>query len=435
MTTAIMLYAFALGGLFVVAAMLLDHAAVLRHAPRRLIWMAALAATLVLTMATPWRVAIAAASESPGAAGAGALPADGLSWGVVVSSMRDGLSAAASRAAAADPVLTLAWATMSVVSGGLYLAGYVTLARRRRGWHRRDVLGYDVLLSSDTGPAVVGVGRAAIVLPAWVLALDREAISMIVRHEQEHLRARDHWLVHAVAAAVVVMPWNPWVWVMASRLRLALECDCDARVLASGRDGVDRIGSYADVLLVVGTHGHGRRSWPAGAPAMLEPSSTLSKRIAAMYPTAVRLAGVRAAMAALAATVIVAAACGTPPPTASAEVGNAVATAPDTVVSFESPGVRRPGGGVTNPRVVHEARPQYTPEALRNTVAGTVELEVLVRADGSVGDVRVTKSLDPEFGLDEEAVKAARLWRFEPATADGRPVPIVVTLVLSFRTD
>ena len=54
-------------------------------------------------------------------------------------------------------------------------------------------------------------------------------------------------------------------------------------------------------------------------------------------------------------------------------------------------------------------------------------------ADGSVGDVRVTKSLDRVYGLDQEAIKAAKLWQFVPATdRDGKPVPIVVTLVLSF---
>jgi TonB family protein len=52
--------------------------------------------------------------------------------------------------------------------------------------------------------------------------------------------------------------------------------------------------------------------------------------------------------------------------------------------------------------------------------------------DGTVGDVRVTKSLDPIFGLDQEAIKAARGWRFAPGTRQGQPVPVLVTIELSF---
>jgi TonB family protein len=84
--------------------------------------------------------------------------------------------------------------------------------------------------------------------------------------------------------------------------------------------------------------------------------------------------------------------------------------------------------------VIRDVRPQYTPEAMRQQIAGQVELEALVGTDGLVDEVRVTKSLDAELGLDREAVKAAKEWRFAPATVEGAPVPIVVTLVLTFTT-
>jgi TonB family protein len=61
-----------------------------------------------------------------------------------------------------------------------------------------------------------------------------------------------------------------------------------------------------------------------------------------------------------------------------------------------------------------------------------VQLECVVLPDGSVGDVRVARPLDPTYGLDEEAVKAAKRWRFTPGTKDGTPVPVVVTLELTF---
>ena len=68
----------------------------------------------------------------------------------------------------------------------------------------------------------------------------------------------------------------------------------------------------------------------------------------------------------------------------------------------------RPGNGVTLPRVLREVKPQYTSDAMRAKIQGTVLLECVVRPDGSVGDVQVLRSLDPTFGLDQEAIKAAK---------------------------
>jgi periplasmic protein TonB len=95
-------------------------------------------------------------------------------------------------------------------------------------------------------------------------------------------------------------------------------------------------------------------------------------------------------------------------------------------------GVYRPGNGVTLPRVLHEEKPQYTSDAMRAKVQGTVLLECVVRPDGSIGDVQVIRSLDPTFGLDQQAVAAARKWRFAPGTRLGEPVPVLITIELQF---
>lgn len=95
-------------------------------------------------------------------------------------------------------------------------------------------------------------------------------------------------------------------------------------------------------------------------------------------------------------------------------------------------GVYRPGSGVTVPEVLKEVRPQYTADAMRAKVQGTVLLECIVMPDGTVGDVRVTRSLDSVFGLDQEAIKAARQWRFKPGMRQGEPVPVIVTIELTF---
>ena len=95
-------------------------------------------------------------------------------------------------------------------------------------------------------------------------------------------------------------------------------------------------------------------------------------------------------------------------------------------------GAYRPGSGVSLPEVITEVKPQYTAEAMRAKVQGVVWLECIVMPDGSVGDVKVTKSLDSTFGLDQEAIKAARRWRFKPGIRAGQPVPVIITIELTF---
>ena len=94
--------------------------------------------------------------------------------------------------------------------------------------------------------------------------------------------------------------------------------------------------------------------------------------------------------------------------------------------------VYRPGNGVTLPVVVRDVRPEYTKEALDAHIEGTVGLEVIVKADGMVGDVKVTRSLDVMYGLDNQAVKAIKQWEFKPGTKDGKPVAVQVDVVMSF---
>ena len=95
-------------------------------------------------------------------------------------------------------------------------------------------------------------------------------------------------------------------------------------------------------------------------------------------------------------------------------------------------GVYRPGNGVESPRLLRSVRPNYTAEAMRAKVQGVVRLEGVVLPDGSVGDLKVTRSLDPVFGLDQEAIKAARQFRFVPGTRFGEPVAVLVSFEIEF---
>jgi len=95
-------------------------------------------------------------------------------------------------------------------------------------------------------------------------------------------------------------------------------------------------------------------------------------------------------------------------------------------------GAYRPGSGIDLPVVLKEVKPQYTAEAMRAKIQGVVVLECIILPDGTVGEVRVLRSLDPVYGLDQEAMKAARLWRFVPGKRQGQPVPVLVSIELTF---
>jgi TonB family protein len=108
-----------------------------------------------------------------------------------------------------------------------------------------------------------------------------------------------------------------------------------------------------------------------------------------------------------------------------------VSSAAPTV--FGGPGVAHLGDkGLTAPKAVKEVKPKYTADAMKAKIQGVVTVECVVKTDGTVGDVRVVKSLDTTHGLDNEAVKVAKQWVFKPGLKDGKAVPVVVSLDFTF---
>jgi len=94
-------------------------------------------------------------------------------------------------------------------------------------------------------------------------------------------------------------------------------------------------------------------------------------------------------------------------------------------------GPYRPGSGIEAPRLLREVRADYTEEARQHGIAGDVVLEIVVRRDGSVGDIRILKGLPS--GLNDRAVQAVRQWRFSPARRMGTPVDVIVEVSVEFK--
>ena len=90
------------------------------------------------------------------------------------------------------------------------------------------------------------------------------------------------------------------------------------------------------------------------------------------------------------------------------------------------------GNGVTAPEVIHRTQPQYTPAAMRAKAQGVAVLSGVVGIDGTLHDIRIARSFDATFGLDQEAIACVRQWRFRPGTRQGRAVAVYVTIEVAF---
>jgi TonB family protein len=111
------------------------------------------------------------------------------------------------------------------------------------------------------------------------------------------------------------------------------------------------------------------------------------------------------------------------PPSSSSSAPRALA--PDTSAI---PPVRL-GGGVAAPNVTKRVNASYSAEAIRAGVQGAVAVDVTIDPLGKVSDAKVVRSIPL---LDAAAVAAARQWEFTPTLIDGKPVPVIATIELTF---
>lgn len=121
-----------------------------------------------------------------------------------------------------------------------------------------------------------------------------------------------------------------------------------------------------------------------------------------------------------------------------------VVTGPQDITIRQQLKPRRPGPwmgdfsrdcdeGVVIPVLVKDVKPNYTRAAMDERITGIVGLQAVVDQDGGIAQVWITQSLDTRYGLDEEAIRAVRQWRFTPGTRFGAPAPVLVDIEMSFR--
>src|SRR3989440_640478 len=229
MIAAWMVYCVAIAVLFVVVGEALERALHLVRRAARWAWVAALAGSYLVP---------AAALLRPSAFGALPLPlAQPLATGPITLPQPRGALPPPTRSFSVgdlDTALTWAWGLSAGAVALALLGAGLRLAAWRRRWRVATLDGRTVLVSENVGPAVIGVWRPQVVLPAWSLELRPAERRLMLLHEDEHVRAHDPWLRATGVALVVLAPWNPALWWQVRRLRQAVEMDCDARVLARG---------------------------------------------------------------------------------------------------------------------------------------------------------------------------------------------------------
>jgi periplasmic protein TonB len=93
-------------------------------------------------------------------------------------------------------------------------------------------------------------------------------------------------------------------------------------------------------------------------------------------------------------------------------------------------GVFSVGGGVSEPQALFTILPEYSDDGRKGRIQGTVELLIVVKADGTVDFQNVRKSLG--YGLDQKAIEAVRKWKFLPGKKDGSPVATLVSVSVNF---
>jgi len=258
----------------------------------------------------------------------------------------------------------------------------------------------------------------------------------IACHELLHVARRD-WLLNLLEELVLAFFWfHPAVWWAVRSIRLSREqvVDSDVVALRGARK------PYLHALLEIA--GMPRATALPGPLFLVE--NQLARRVALLVKE-VRMSKPRLIASLVIALAVVVgtgwwgvktfwlkAPSGLP---TEFMVGYASAGAPGSNVPSTFT-YYKVGDGVTAPQPIYKPEPPYTPQAKRDKVEGAVVTSVGVDARGAVSDVKLTAvslSKNLRDGLDESVLKTLRTWKFKPAVKDGKPVPVKVTVEVSFK--
>ena len=103
----------------------------------------------------------------------------------------------------------------------------------------------------------------------------------------------------------------------------------------------------------------------------------------------------------------------------------------DNSENATSDGPFHPGKGISPPKVLQQSDPEFSEAARRSKFQGTVTLAVVVDTSGNATDIRILHPVGS--GLDAQAVRAVRTWKFRPGAKDGQIVQVEVAVETDFH--
>ena len=435
-------YCLLISGLLALAAFASERALGHFRKPVRWAWFAAVVGSVTVPV-----VAFLAPGLLPGFGVSSAEPAVGLGGLAVVAAAGEVPAAAGGGFDAAAVGAVLAWGWLLLVVGMVGYVGrvYGRLRSEMRTWRPGRVAGSRVMISEERGPAVVGFRRPVVVMPKWIPELEDRLLRLVFLHEREHQRAGDHRLFAAAVTALVLMPWNLFVWWQVSRLRLAIEFDCDHRVLRRGESPRD----YADALITVGSRVSGSL---LAAAAFAERKPAVERRLRRMTEPLASMRLLRTLGASGVAMVAVLFVLGCPGPESgmnAPEPPAATVTPPSEAVEWtpppmpgEDPLTRgdRPSFIVfdrapvlQNAREVSDALTQAYPTSLKDAgIGGRVEIWLYVDTSGMVRNTEL-KTSSGNSDLDAAAADVVAAMRFEPAMNRDEPTDVWIAQWITFQ--
>lgn len=296
-------------------------------------------------------------------------------------------------------ILLAAWMIVSALLILRLVAAYWHLSRLRR--HARP-LDTRVFAADVTVPVAAGIFSPAILVPPDFTNWPESQQDAAIRHETAHILRKDLWANLISNVACSLYWFHPLIWLLNFLLRAEQETACDEAVITTGFSRVD----YAEALVAVARNSAGRFA----AGCAMTTKADLKSRVTKILDSKLVSISTRQRIA----------------------IGGIVATlALAALIPLRAETVYTVADGITPPSVTYRVEPQYTEEARKNRIMGSVILTCIIRSDGMAHDCNVKQGLDS--GLDANAALAVEQWRFAPGTRNGEPVSVAATIEINFR--
>lgn len=266
----------------------------------------------------------------------------------------------------------------------------------------------------DLMPATWGTRNPVVVLPSVAREWPKTRLDPVLVHELAHVQRHDaSWL--QLAHVMLAVWWmHPLAWVAARRLRVERERACDDLALAFG----SRASEYASELVSLAGECGGTELTLAMARR-----SQLEGRVMAILNPRVNRDGRTRVATALAAVLVLGIV-----PIASLRAVAAVFPSTQGLTPQEQQPVRV-GGGIGVPKKITHVSPVYPEAAVQARAEGVVIVEAVIGTDGNVTDARVIRPVEL---LTDAAIAAVQQWKFTPTLLNGQPVPVIMTVTVSF---